>query len=80
MKQHFKVSIIVNLIIVVTTYLVISFICWDFYNPIKWILKIPELSPDIRGAILGIVVLYQLLVYIYVSLGIMMYRDKKSNS
>jgi len=41
------------------------FIEWTLYNPFSFVSKIPSMRPDQRGEILGTIVLFYLIAYIF---------------
>ena len=49
-----KIQFIISIITYAFSYFVKTFILFKFTNPFLWILMIPKLTPDGRGALLTI--------------------------
>lgn len=63
-KLNFKLNLIEYSIV----YFIKTFIIWEFKNPFKWIMDIPTASPDVRAVILILVVSWQLIQLIVISI------------
>lgn len=56
----FKIVQLLSLGIYTVVYLLWSFVMWDFYNPIQWIIDIPTYNASERGEIVFWVFFYYL--------------------
>ena len=61
MKKKIFLSIVVtNIILQIIVQIFRSFIIWNIYNPIQWIIDIPTYTSDVRGGILSAFLIFWL--------------------
>lgn len=73
--RRIKIQIVISLIIYSVSYLVKTFVLFEFTNPFEWILMIPKLTPWDRGVLLTALAMYYATCYVC----ILMYEENKNN-
>ena len=65
MKKYlaFKKLAKITICLYVISYLIYSFIVFEFNNPFKWIINIPNYDNDVRAIIIGYWILYYVVAY-----------------
>lgn len=53
----------ITAIIYIAFYLMISFVCWNLYNPFGWIINLPNASGETRFLILFYLLFYYSVLY-----------------
>lgn len=64
MKKYLTISamsILSSIIIYMLIYMIAVFIRWEFYNPIEWIIDMPNYMPSDRITILFSLICYQIM-------------------
>ncbi len=65
MKKYlaFKKLSIVTICLYIISYLIYSFIVFEFNNPFKWIINIPTYDNEVRAVLLGYWIIYYVVGY-----------------
>lgn len=63
MKRKIKIQFAISLIVYTISYLFKTFILFEFTNPFEWILIVPKLSTEDRGALLIFLIQYYCISY-----------------
>lgn len=73
--RYFKIHLLAILIIYASAYFIYSFIHWELYNPIKWILEIPNYTNEDRASIIVAVVIYHFFSWVFIASHILNQQD-----
>ena len=72
LKVHFMITLSIWTIIT----LCISFVRWDLYNPIQWIIDMPTYTNIIRGHILLLLFVYEFVIVI-ITAGVYDFKEEQ---
>jgi len=65
MKEIIKQDLLISVSIYMITYLVKTFVMWQFTNPLQWITNIPNYTTSTRAILLFFYSIYQLALLAY---------------